>query len=183
MARPTSHDIASFGPSTTPFGRNPQKSYDDHYKEAHWIKEDFENEIHDAVADRLPDYPNEVKRINKSNSEWLRDFIAEKERNKEFCYLWILDDGGIKILYEGTPNFRDEPDKEVKHTNITGGQEAYHGGEMFITENNEIFINDKSDRYGYPIGHPLRKEYWQAALRYFQNTYDKYKVVDLTELI
>lgn len=178
MAKPTSAEVASFGPSTVPFGRNPLKNYADHYKEAHWVKVDFEDKIHDACEDGLPVYPEQVEYLPTTDIEGLRILLAAQETKKRYCYLWILDFDGIKILYEDTPNFLDEESKMVKHTNITGGQEAFHGGELFVSADHKLFVNNKSDRYG-------RAElgYWQAAIAYFEKTYNKYSIIDLSSLI
>lgn len=42
-------------------------------------------------------------------------------------YLWVIDESGLKLLAEVTPN-NAAARKVVCHTNITGGKKAYQGG-------------------------------------------------------
>jgi hypothetical protein len=67
---------------------------------------------------------------------------------KESTYLWVIDkDGNILILLEQTLNLIS-PRGHVCHTNITGGKEAYQGGELWFIDDTTIVINQKSGRYG-----------------------------------
>lgn len=67
---------------------------------------------------------------------------------KESTYLWVIDkQGEILILLEQTINEKS-PRGHICHTNITGGEPAYQGGEMWFIDNTTIVINQKSGRYG-----------------------------------
>lgn len=62
-------------------------------------------------------------------------------------YLWIIDELGLKLLAESTPNpFAAR--KVVCHTNITGGEKAYQGGECWFGTDGNVYINNQSGRYG-----------------------------------
>ena len=62
-------------------------------------------------------------------------------------YLWIIDESGLKLLAESTPNpFAAR--KVVCHTNITGGEKAYQGGECWFGTDGQVYINNRSGRYG-----------------------------------
>jgi hypothetical protein len=58
----------------------------------------------------------------------------------------------LKIIWEKTPNTlrgAARPDRPyVCHTNITGSQKAYIGGEMYFCQDGNIYVNFSSDRYG-----------------------------------
>jgi len=90
-------------------------------------------------------------------------------------YLWLIDGEGLKILLEITPN----PESKrgvVCHTNITGGQPALHGGELWFGDDSRVYLNNKSGRYGNPT-----KQQRQAVLDYFRSL--GFEVVQLTRPI
>lgn len=62
-------------------------------------------------------------------------------------YLWVIDKSGLKIIPESTPN-PAVTRKMVCHTNITGGMPALQGGELWFGEDNRVYVNNKSGRYG-----------------------------------
>ena len=78
-------------------------------------------------------------------------------------YLWIVDEEGLKLILEQTPN----PTAErgiVCHTNITGGKPAFQGGELWFGIDNVLYINFKSGRYG-----AITPEHELAVLDYFRS--------------
>ena len=78
-------------------------------------------------------------------------------------YLWIIDKDGLKILFEATPN----PEAKrgvVCHTNITGGQSALQGGELWFGDADKVYLNYQSGRYG-----PNQISQRQAVLAYFNS--------------
>lgn len=86
------------------------------------------------------------------------------------CFLWVIDDISIKIIWEMTPNIERKtmvPDKPyVCHTNITGENgQAYIGGEMYFCENGEIFVNFSSGRFGI-VASETKK---QMAIKYIED--------------
>ena len=59
-------------------------------------------------------------------------------------YLWVIDTRGIPYILESAiPTISSEP----KHTNLTGGDEAYLGGELWFASSTELFISGGSGRY------------------------------------
>jgi hypothetical protein len=90
----------------------------------------------------------------------------EKIQNElpfEGKYLWVIDRRGLRLLLESTPN----PDSKrgfVCHTNITGGEPAAQGGELWFGTDNKDYLNTKSGRYG-----ATSLAQAAALLRYFQS--------------
>jgi hypothetical protein len=77
------------------------------------------------------------------------DFIVSSPDNllPEKRYLWIINEEGLHIIYEHTANL-EAGRKIVCHSNITKGEIALQGGELWFLGGNEIIINYKSGRYG-----------------------------------
>ena len=68
-------------------------------------------------------------------------------QGKHGLYLWVIDQNGLKILLEATPNLASERGI-VCHTNITGGAPALQGGELWFGEDSKLYLNYQSGRYG-----------------------------------
>jgi len=175
MATPTQQEIQGFGELIEPFQRNTRgKTMGKDLKDAHKInsiESGIGDKIHDAVNDGLPNHPT----VKKFVTDEILAQISRRElaNKKEYCFLWVLDQDGIKILWENVENFLDV-DREVKHTNITAAGLAFHGGELFVTEDNKIFVNNASDRYG-----DSERQNWNAVIAYFKTTYIEYQIIDL----
>lgn len=60
-------------------------------------------------------------------------------------YLWVIDERGIPYIIEAPIAAIDY--ELPKHTNLTGGGEAYLGGEMWFTSTISIYISGGSGRY------------------------------------
>lgn len=59
-------------------------------------------------------------------------------------YLWVIDASGVPYIGEiPIPAIGMKP----KHTNLTGGQEAYLGGEMWFASSDALYISGGSGRY------------------------------------
>lgn len=73
-------------------------------------------------------------------------------------YLWLIMDQEVRVIEE---NIQPIP----KHTNLSGGENAYCGGEVWFTTPNHIYFNGGSGRYT-----PRSKEELEnieTALQYF----------------
>ena len=96
---------------------------------------------------------NEMRRLD--NIRFLEDAPAENvhfgepprpAEDGQHTYLWVIDDRGIPyILDEGYPGLGGE---RPKHTNLTGGGDAYVGGEMWFQRGCRLWVSGKSGRYG-----------------------------------
>lgn len=176
MSTPTQQELNGFGELIQPFQRNRRgKTMEKDLKPAHKessIESGIGDKIYDAVNDGLPNHP----KIRNYVTDEIILQISKRELNnkKEYCFLWVLDEAGIKILWENTKNPLDIEDGEVKHTNITGAGLAFHGGELFVTEDNRIFVNNSSDRYGDSDG-----KNWEEVIAYFKKTYVNYQIIDI----
>ena len=60
-------------------------------------------------------------------------------------YLWVIDARGIPYIFEApVPTLGDAL---PKHTNLTGGREAYLGGEMWFASYTALYVSGGSGRY------------------------------------
>ena len=60
-------------------------------------------------------------------------------------YLWVIDERGIPYIIESPIAVIGY--KLPKHTNLTGGGDAYLGGEMWFASTMSIFVSGGSGRY------------------------------------
>lgn len=68
-------------------------------------------------------------------------------RNDHGCgrYLWVIDARGIPYIIEAPiPAIHSAL---PKHTNLTGGKEAYLGGEMWFASDAALYVSGGSGRY------------------------------------
>jgi len=146
MPRLTEFHIKSLQPLKSPFEGNPRKIADD-LLEGEKHNDEFIQFIHDGYEDKHPQQfvPVSIEELEKHN-------IHKGGKYPEKCFLWVIDESSIKIIWEKTPNERrkaSRPDRPyVCHTNITGSGKAYIGGEMYFCDNDNIYVNFSSDRYG-----------------------------------
>lgn len=134
MPAPTDEQIKELGPEISPFERNPEglRSIID----GEGIV--FTEHIYDATKNGKP--PNLIL-VNP----------YEIENNPPYGrYLWVINKEGLWLILEATPNPESKIRGCVCHTNITGGAKALHGGELWFGEDDTIYYNFKSGRYGHP---------------------------------
>ena len=142
--------IKILGPLISPFERSSEKSLATHLRKGEGHKDEFLYAIHDGIDNHKPTTPYLELTIEERDTHG----ILEGRKFIDKCYLWVIDEVSIKIIWEKTMNvLRGEeiPEKPyVCHTNITGCAKAYIGGEMYFCEDGNIYINFSSDRYGRP---------------------------------
>ena len=68
--------------------------------------------------------------------------LEEKGNN---TYLWVICDSGIPHIIERPLKGLDN--RPPKHTNLTGGGKAYVGGELWFTDDRQLFLSGGSGRY------------------------------------
>jgi hypothetical protein len=91
----------------------------------------------------------------------------------ETKYLWIINTDGLFLILESTPNM-EASRKTVCHSNITKGDKALQGGELWFLSPNHVIINFKSGRYGAEtIVHEM------AVIEYFNLLGFKVQIQDL----
>jgi hypothetical protein len=146
----TQHHIDVLGPLIAPFERSPEKTLESHLKPGEEHNEEFLYALHIGINNGKPTTPYTELTIEERDTYR----ILEGGKLLDRCYLWVIDEVSIKIMYEKTPNAlrgAELPKKAfVCHTNITGCQKAFIGGEMYFCEDGNIYINFASDRYGRP---------------------------------
>ena len=76
-------------------------------------------------------------------------------------YLWVIDHRGIPYILEAPFPFSGK-ERLPKHTNITEGDPAYVGGELWFSSNDSIFLSGGSGRY-----HPIDEQQLKDAVRVF----------------
>tara|TARA_R110002020_G_scaffold250965_2_gene464873 strand:+ start:6113 stop:6640 length:528 start_codon:yes stop_codon:yes gene_type:complete len=166
--------VEVLGPLIAPFERSKKPENKKVIGKGEGHNDAFLDKIHDGINNNYPEpyYQISVDELNHFRIMEGGSFPAK-------CYLWVIDEVSIKLIWEKTSNvLRGEelPDKPyVCHTNITGCNPAYIGGEIYFCENGHIYVNFKSDRYGWPE----TEEKKQMALQYME--YVGYKNLIMTE--
>ena len=159
----SNHHIAVLGPLITPFERSPDKSMDD-LKPGEGHNNEFLNQIHDGIDNHNPEPYFEV-----TIEEFTQYRIMDGGSFPDKCYLWVIDNVSIKMIWEKTRNERRgetlPKKKYVCHTNITACEPAFIGGELYFCEDGNIYVNFKSDRYG----RPETDEKKQMAIQYMND--------------
>ena len=145
MPKLTDKHISVLEPLIQPFERSPTKSIDKDLHEGEKHNDEFLLLIHNGIENHQPTQYREI-----TTQELIEHRILEGNSYRDKCFLWVIDNDSIKIIWEGTTNFlRSSIDKPfVCHTNITACARAYIGGEMYFCEDGNIYVNFKSDRYG-----------------------------------
>lgn len=146
MPAPTEYHLTILGPSVLPFER---RGFDRELQEGEAIP--FFEYLYDATEDGKPE---DVVEVNPDTIE------LDPESGR---YLWVMRETGLHIILEATPN-PEAPRKIVCHTNITGGERALIGGELWFGTDEKVYINFQSGRYS--VGATEEQE--QVALEYFQ---------------
>lgn len=134
MPLPTKLQIENLGPNVMPFERRANSQ--SKIQEGESITELFQNAVYDATEDSLPS--------NVILSEKLDILNGNANKAK---YLWIIDESGLRIIPEQTVN-PHAGRKVVCHTNLTGGELALQGGELWFDTQGYVYINNNSGRYG-----------------------------------
>jgi hypothetical protein len=165
MAAPTQEQTIALGPPTTPFGRSSNKTIAMLQVGAEDIFYTDHMGVYNATNNN---YPDDIVRISTLELEYVKDPSNEIFEKK---YLWVISETGIIIIPERIPNLLRTPKKWVCHTNLTGATEALQGGELYFCENGNLYINNKSDRYGCREGSPNYIVQKGAVLEYFSSIY------------
>lgn len=184
MAAPTPEELKGFGKKMKPFERKNMKDGGDRKAEPkHGTNDPYSSLIYPAHNNGIPDFPKQLRLVLTEEIQVIieRRTLSEEMRmmKRDKCYLWVVDDGGPKLLWEGTQNLHPEAQEkdEVKHTNITGDGDAYLGGELFFAPGNVIHINTRSDRYGgIPKDDGFERE-WDNVLAYFRRVFSEYTIL------
>ena len=82
--------------------------------------------------------------------------------NKVNTYLWVIDARGIPYILEAPLQVIGST--LPKHSNLTGGAEAYLGGEMWFTSTVALYISGGSGRYP-----PVNATQLEEATRVFES--------------
>jgi hypothetical protein len=172
----TKRHIEILEPLIKPFERSPEKSIDTHIRAGEDHNDEFLEIIHDGIDNHKPEPFFEL-----TIQELKENRIIDGGKLLDKCYLWVIDHVSIKIIWEKTMNVRrgeEIPQKPyVCHTNITGCEPAYIGGELYFCEDGNIYINFASDRYG----RPETEEKKQMAIKYMKDC--GYKNVIMTNYL
>jgi hypothetical protein len=144
MAAPTPQQIERLGPETLPFGRSDTKTIDS----MQWGSEDLLYTETQGVYNATDNnFPNDLEKITIAELQELTSDQTKEVFEKK--YLWVIETDGLRIIKEKTINpKRPAPKQYVCHTNLTGAKNALQGGEMYFCEDGNVYINNKSDRYG-----------------------------------
>lgn len=91
---------------------------------------------------------------------------APKTSGDEGCHLWIIGPGGVPYILEHASVTPPLASGKVKHSNLTGGEPASCGGELWFDtpQARALYINGCSGRYG-----PLTRQQLDDALSVFRD--------------
>ena len=92
-------------------------------------------------------FPDKILPIIGTANNNLVIFSGDESDRSSSMYLWIIDENGLRILLESTPNLQAARGI-VCHSNITGGEPALQGGEVWFLSEDSILLNFRSGRYG-----------------------------------
>ena len=144
MPAPTEQHKILLGPSVLAFER---RGFDRDLQEGEAIH--FVDHLYDATDDGKPE---NVVEVNPETIE------LDPETGR---YLWVIIETGMHIILEATVNDASQR-KKVCHSNITGGQAALQGGELWFGTDEKVYINYRSGRYG-----AMTDEHMQTVVDYF----------------
>ena len=164
-----------------PFARSNDKTFEDDLKDGEKEYDVCQDSVHIVTWDGMP--PKIVKLTHQEITELKKDFL-EFRKNKtlyrEKCFLWVIEKSALKIAREKIRNVKRAHDPEyICHTNLTNAGNAYIGGEMFFGEDECIYVNYFSDRYG---GRNTPIELWANSKKIFVEL-GYTNLVDLIDLI
>ena len=81
--------------------------------------------------------------------------------NGENCHIWVVDVSGIPCILETAGGRSD--DERLRHTNLTGGEAASIGGELWFQDRKTVYLSGASRRYP-----PRSEEQLNRAVELFQ---------------
>ena len=102
------------------------------------------------------DYPSaELERVSPADGLWYLNEVPaappkgiprrSSQGDGENCHLWIIDQRGRPCISEA-PLARLGEDN-LHHTNLTGGEDASIGGEVWFDEMPRVYLSGSSGRY------------------------------------
>lgn len=92
-------------------------------------------------------FPDKTLPIIGTANNNLVIFSGDESDRSSSMYLWIIDENGLRIILESTPNLQAARGI-VCHSNITAGQRALQGGEVWFLSEDSVMLNFNSGRYG-----------------------------------
>ncbi|MET3896141.1 hypothetical protein ABIB57_000065 [Devosia sp. UYZn731] len=74
--------------------------------------------------------------------------IVEQIDNTSEKHLWVVREEDVVYAEETGDWGKSLATGSIKHTNLTGGDLAYCGGELVMLDNQSVLVNGRSGRYG-----------------------------------
>jgi hypothetical protein len=71
-----------------------------------------------------------------------------KETAREARHLWVIRSGDVPVALEACAWGTTLQSMCIKHSNLTGGDDAHSGGEIWFINDDRIAVNAQSGRYG-----------------------------------
>jgi hypothetical protein len=125
---------------------------------------------------RAPSNESELRRLSKEDGVFVvlgpppdtdvRIKPKRRDHGREGRHLWVLVASAIPCILESAPNVAPPLESGVaKHTNLTGGDPASCGGELWVDpiEEDKLYVNGASGRYG-----PLTSQQLDDAVSVFE---------------
>ncbi|MBU2765034.1 hypothetical protein HAP94_02200 [Acidithiobacillus ferrivorans] len=108
-------------------------------------------------ADRIKNQ-DEVKQLtvndgvfnfdNCSGASATKSLVPSAAYERGCVYLWVISPTSVPYIEEDARIGQTLESRCVKHTNLTGGNPAHSGGELWFIDNLKVLIGGASGRYG-----------------------------------
>ena len=120
--------------------------------------------IRDSSEIALLDASDGVRLLEPAPAIGVRFGFPPSERGMASTnrYLWVIDKRGVPYLIERPIPILDG--RLPKHTNLTGGAQAYVGGELWFTSSESMYISGGSGRY-----HPASGDQLEDSVLVFES--------------
>lgn len=101
--------------------------------------------------------PDELRQITPEDGleEFNLNFGLKAEKSslprstpRQNTYLWVIIENSIPAALEAAMVGKSLRTGIIKHTNLTGGDKAHCGGEVWFIEDTTVVLNGSSGRYG-----------------------------------
>lgn len=140
-----------YGPAWGPrLIRNPSES-------DQLLADDGLSELTDGPEATVPDEIGGTDVAIDANTEAPEPVVPDQSRLPPFsqhnlpgpAQLWVVRGDDVLYAAEACPFGEARAvDGRIKHTNLTGGQPAFSGGELVFLDNGKIVVSGNSGRYG-----------------------------------
>lgn len=123
------------------------------YRSLYSLKPPNRSRIRNDDEKKLLKYEDGVRDIGPAPVK-TSDFVAGYPRTKEYeddsenRHLWVIAKASIPYILEESECCEKLESRLVKHSNLTGGDAAHSGGEIWFRDETSFWLSGASGRYG-----------------------------------